>query len=639
MRTPVQKANGAQPAREHGHDGSSPHSRALKIGRANDASEHGAQSVASAIVPGPEHRSQRSDPLGGAAAPRSVIDTLSVPGRPLARSVHAALQPRFQTDLSSVRVHDDERASESARSIGANAYTVGRDIVFGARRYQPSTLEGQRLIAHELAHVEQQATAGVSVQRDPVEEPVTKPAMSLDEMFDALGVENKKPVTPKRRETLRQWAADYEKKIGKKVDIDTMRSALTRWLVHGSLPTIKSAAEVEAEKFKPPVPCDEIIPYKVGSKILVTHLLDKALPPDKVDILKRIANANAQEGKKGEPPNADGTIKERDLEDIVRAHPSSVFDLIMSKDVPKSATAVITKSGAELVEASIQVPAIPKKGEFPAYEAFTATMSLEFNTSVGGYDLRFSRATADGKTTNFSMHGLQISRTGEGIQVSVGKDDYFKVKIAKGKDGNLKLQVFEINTIAKLLTGIDDPLTLINVVQTGERPAEVKKKEEDVRSKYEAPPATNRPQLFGGAGLQWTDRAELLLSTGWRFTFSPGAGILQVPLAFQIDYAPRTDFFGEIHTGVAGTIPSLPVTLSFIGGVRAGSIETQGPEGGPGPRIAVGGPTWGMGVGAQLAEPVNLQLDANLMLNVLGLGAGQGPAVIPNVGLNTNIKF
>jgi hypothetical protein len=37
------------------------------------------------------------------------------------------------------------------------AYTVGRDIVFGAQPYQPETSSGQRLLAHELAHTIQQS--------------------------------------------------------------------------------------------------------------------------------------------------------------------------------------------------------------------------------------------------------------------------------------------------------------------------------------------------------------------------------------------------------------------------------------------------------------------------------------------------
>jgi hypothetical protein len=43
--------------------------------------------------------------------------------------------------------------------VGALAYTVGRDIVFAEGRYRPESLDGRRLLAHELAHVVQQSEA------------------------------------------------------------------------------------------------------------------------------------------------------------------------------------------------------------------------------------------------------------------------------------------------------------------------------------------------------------------------------------------------------------------------------------------------------------------------------------------------
>jgi GH24 family phage-related lysozyme (muramidase) len=66
------------------------------------------------------------------------------------------MEPRFGSDFSHVRVHIDGDAAESAQSVNALAYTVGRDIVFGQSRYQPNTLMGKRLLGHELAHVVQQ---------------------------------------------------------------------------------------------------------------------------------------------------------------------------------------------------------------------------------------------------------------------------------------------------------------------------------------------------------------------------------------------------------------------------------------------------------------------------------------------------
>jgi hypothetical protein len=95
-----------------------------------------------------------------------VHDALRSPGRPLESSVREEMEARFGHDFSSVRVHTDGGAAESARAVNANAYTVGSDVVFGPGRYAPATYEGSRLLAHELAHTVQQR--GATTEAAPV---------------------------------------------------------------------------------------------------------------------------------------------------------------------------------------------------------------------------------------------------------------------------------------------------------------------------------------------------------------------------------------------------------------------------------------------------------------------------------------
>jgi hypothetical protein len=71
------------------------------------------------------------------------------------RRAGTASMPAANT-FSNVRIHNDPRAAESARSVGALAYTVGNNVVFGAGQYSPATSSGQRLLAHELTHTLQQ---------------------------------------------------------------------------------------------------------------------------------------------------------------------------------------------------------------------------------------------------------------------------------------------------------------------------------------------------------------------------------------------------------------------------------------------------------------------------------------------------
>lgn len=106
----------------------------------------------------PLHRRQGNlaEPV---SVPQAVHEVLRSPGQPLEPAARAFLEPRFGHDFSGVRVHSDAAAAASARAVNALAYTVGHDVVFGRGLYQPGTMPGRRLLAHELAHVVQQRAA------------------------------------------------------------------------------------------------------------------------------------------------------------------------------------------------------------------------------------------------------------------------------------------------------------------------------------------------------------------------------------------------------------------------------------------------------------------------------------------------
>ncbi len=102
---------------------------------------------------------------GDAGGVTSAVDSCVTPaihggGVPLSADTRSFMEPRFGHDFSQVRVHTDEAASRSAQAVQAHAYTLGSDIVFGAGQYGPGTRDGDRLLAHELAHVVQQTGDG-----------------------------------------------------------------------------------------------------------------------------------------------------------------------------------------------------------------------------------------------------------------------------------------------------------------------------------------------------------------------------------------------------------------------------------------------------------------------------------------------
>ncbi|HEX5874953.1 MAG TPA: DUF4157 domain-containing protein [Pyrinomonadaceae bacterium] len=120
--------------------------------------------------------------------PQSVHEVLGSSGYPLDAATRSWMEPRFNYDFSGVRVHTDARAARSARDVNALAYTVGRDVVFGAGQYAPGTERGTRLLAHELTHVVQQTSSGASAQQasKAVSEPGDAAEVEADAMADRV---------------------------------------------------------------------------------------------------------------------------------------------------------------------------------------------------------------------------------------------------------------------------------------------------------------------------------------------------------------------------------------------------------------------------------------------------------------------
>jgi hypothetical protein len=157
--------------------------RKLVIGASDDPLEREADRIADQVMAVPAHsrvsgtllRIQRFSGYAKRqmeAVPASVERALVSTGKSLDTAVRQDMEHRFGHDFSRVQVHTDESAALSARAINARAYTVGSDIAFAAGHYAPHTVEGHRLLAHELTHVVQQSAGGAgttNVARDEAE--------------------------------------------------------------------------------------------------------------------------------------------------------------------------------------------------------------------------------------------------------------------------------------------------------------------------------------------------------------------------------------------------------------------------------------------------------------------------------------
>ncbi len=86
------------------------------------------------------------------------IETRRGGGRPMDEPVLRRMESAFGQSLAGVRIHDDPASARLNRAVSARAFTTGRDVFFGAGEYSPDTVQGERVLAHELAHTLQNAT-------------------------------------------------------------------------------------------------------------------------------------------------------------------------------------------------------------------------------------------------------------------------------------------------------------------------------------------------------------------------------------------------------------------------------------------------------------------------------------------------
>jgi flagellar motor protein MotB len=151
----------------------------LKIGQPNDRYEREADRVADQVMRMPEPGIQRQSTcpecmeeeeeeeiaqaklVHNKAPPETTgfhgqLRSLKGGGQPLPGSTRSFFESRLGCDFSDVRLHNNRGAADSARTLNAQAYTVGTDIVFAQGQYQPGTPPGRRLLAHELVHTIQQ---------------------------------------------------------------------------------------------------------------------------------------------------------------------------------------------------------------------------------------------------------------------------------------------------------------------------------------------------------------------------------------------------------------------------------------------------------------------------------------------------
>jgi Domain of unknown function (DUF4157) len=118
-----------------------------------------------------------------------VNDVLRSPGVPLDAGTQKYFASRLGHDFSRVRIHADARASQSAETIDALAYTRGPHIVFQSPHYDVNSVNGRRLMAHELVHVIQQGQTQLASSDFEISSPGDRLEFEADAIADRVVAE------------------------------------------------------------------------------------------------------------------------------------------------------------------------------------------------------------------------------------------------------------------------------------------------------------------------------------------------------------------------------------------------------------------------------------------------------------------
>ena len=125
-----------------------------------DRDEQEANAVANEIVSGGmiARKISGGGGLSGIAVSRQMESRLLQQqggGQPMLSGLRSKMESSFGWEFSQVRLHTDSEAVALSSSIRAKAFTHGNDIYFNQGQFSPDSSSGQKLSAHELAHVTQ----------------------------------------------------------------------------------------------------------------------------------------------------------------------------------------------------------------------------------------------------------------------------------------------------------------------------------------------------------------------------------------------------------------------------------------------------------------------------------------------------
>jgi hypothetical protein len=299
----------------------------------------------------------------------SSLASLRGGGQPLAASLRAFFEPRFGQDFGGVRVHTGAAAADSAVAVHARAFTVGRDIVFGAGQYVSGTLDGKRLLAHELTHVVQQRGGmhAAVLQRQPANEEPTSEREGRTQVVPGSSSGSKTP-TPEQIVALRAVQPKINALEGK---ADVVNASLSSMLAEsdGLLAQIDGDLDTMTKKYQQAYKRHEAALKEAGTALagderIISIVVSVALGPVAGKMLEALGSVT--------------TIKE--MIEAANASmeaagvPASIMKMVAGS--PAKAAGVAARQAGKAVAGSESRTAVPQPGADPAARELKITTQI-----------------------------------------------------------------------------------------------------------------------------------------------------------------------------------------------------------------------------------------------------------------------
>jgi Domain of unknown function (DUF4157)/Pretoxin HINT domain len=295
-------------------------------------------------------------------------------GQALPEPVRSFMEPRFGADFSQVRVHTGESAVQMNKAIGAQAFTHGSDVYYGAGK-APGNDE---LTAHELTHVVQQ-TGNRNIQRRELNRDRHKPELSPFNVPNQ-GLESDVKASSEMGQTLDLNQVD----LNKENKADFLTTSKPESDVNSNSPQSPSKpGTIEQESLDPTTKLDH------QPSITQTPIQPPAGQPFKNDLgLEEIAKNNVKNNAKNNIVGfgSDGTTKQN-KEDSPETKSLSPIPSPNPVATPPDQLAKAAKDSTNQAKAAVVPPqvapnqAVPTQGEMGAIAP--ASTGLEIPTASG----------------------------------------------------------------------------------------------------------------------------------------------------------------------------------------------------------------------------------------------------------------